>query len=150
MQADTLEERYAINTVINLEKLPQNRTECFRLLFDHLTWIEHQFLRGIRHSRKAGCLWGRMRGVGGVRKSEHQSWLAKGLGFKSGPWHFHQDNAAVHNSISITDYLKKMGIKTVSHPPYSPDVTPCYFGLFPMLRGQEDVHGASRSCCEIV
>ena len=25
-------------------------------------------------------LWGMMRGVGGVRKSIHQSWLAKGLG----------------------------------------------------------------------
>ena len=54
--------------------------ECFRLLFDHLAWIEHQFLSGIRDSRKTGSLWGRMRAVGGVRKSIHQSWLAKGLG----------------------------------------------------------------------
>ena len=53
--------------------------ECFRLLFDYLAWIEHQFLSGIRDSRKAGSLWGRMRGVGGVRKLIHQSWLAKGL-----------------------------------------------------------------------
>ena len=51
--------------------------ECFRLLFNHLTWIKHQFLSGIRDSRKAGSLWGMMRGLGGVRKSEHQSWLAK-------------------------------------------------------------------------
>ena len=61
--------------------MPQKRMECFRLLFNHLAWIEHQFLSGIRDSRKAGSLWGMMRGVGGVRKSEHQSWLAKGLGF---------------------------------------------------------------------
>ena len=54
--------------------------ECFRLLFNHLAWIEHEFLSGIRDSRKAGSLWGMMRGVGGVRKSIHQSWLAKGLG----------------------------------------------------------------------
>ena len=27
--------------------------ECFRLLFDHLAWIEHQFSIGIRDSRKA-------------------------------------------------------------------------------------------------
>ena len=58
--------------------------ECFRLLFDHLAWIEHQFLSGIRDSRKAGSLWGMMRGVGGVRKSIHQSWLAKGLGLGLG------------------------------------------------------------------
>ena len=28
-----------------------------------------------------------------------------------------------------------MGIKTVSHPPYSPDLAPCDFYLFPKLRG---------------
>ena len=32
--------------------MPQKRMECFRLLFDHLAWIEHQFLSGIRDSRK--------------------------------------------------------------------------------------------------
>ena len=53
--------------------------EYFRLLLGHLEWIEHQFLSGITHSRKAGSLWGMMRGVGRVRKSIHQSWLAKGL-----------------------------------------------------------------------
>ena len=72
-------------------------------------------------------------------------------------------NAPVHNSILVTEYLTKMGIKTVSHPPYSPDLAPCDFCLFPKLRGcryetieemkeavtkvidtlkQEDFHGA--------
>ena len=76
---DTLEERYAIKYVLNMEKMPQKRMECFRLLFDHLAWIEHEFLSGIRDSRMPGSLWGMMRCVGGVRKSIHQSWLAKGL-----------------------------------------------------------------------
>ena len=62
--------------------------ECFRLFFDHLAWIEHQFLSGIRDSRKAGSLWGMMRGVGGVRKSINQSWLAKGLSLKLLCWGF--------------------------------------------------------------
>ena len=124
--------------------------ECFRLLFDHLPWIEHQFLSGIRDSRKAGSLWGKMRGVGGVRKSIHQSWLAKRLGlrefskrfpgkrpalFKSGQWPFHQDKAPVHNSILVTDYLTKMGINTVPHPHYNPHLAACYFWLYPKLRG---------------
>ena len=52
-----------------------------------------------------------------------------------GQWHFHQDNAPVHNSILVTDYLTKMGIKTVLHHPYSPDLAPCDFWLFPKLRG---------------
>ena len=58
--------------------------ECFRLLLEYRVWIEHQFLRGIRDSMKAGSLWGMMRGVGGVRKSIRHSWLAKGLGLGLG------------------------------------------------------------------
>ena len=54
--------------------------------------------------------------------------------FKSDQWHFHQDNAPVHNSILVTDYLTKMGIKTVPQPPYSPDLAPCDFCLFPKLK----------------
>ena len=77
---DTLEERYAIQLCFKLDRMPQKRMKRFSLLFDHLAWIKHQFLSGIRDSRKAGSLWGMMRGLGGVRKSIHQSWLAKGLG----------------------------------------------------------------------
>ena len=55
--------------------------------------------------------------------------------FKSVQWHFHQDNAPVHKSILVTDYLSKMGIKTVPHPPYSLDLAPCDFWLLPKLRG---------------
>ena len=55
--------------------------------------------------------------------------------FKSGQWHFHQDNAPIHNSILFTDYLSKMDIKTVLQPPYSPNLAPSEFCLFPKLRG---------------
>ena len=55
--------------------------------------------------------------------------------FKSDQWHFHQDNAPVHNSILVTDYLTKMGIKTFPHRLYSPDLAPCYYWLFSKLRG---------------
>ena len=54
---------------------------------------------------------------------------------KSGQWHFQQDNAQVHNSILITDYLTKMGIKTIPQPPYSRDLAPSDFWFFPKLRG---------------
>ena len=50
--------------------------------------------------------------------------------FKSAQWHFQQDNAPVHNSILVTDYLTKMTIKTVPHSPYSPDPDPVTFGYF--------------------
>ena len=143
MQSDSLDERNTIKLFSKLGKMPQKRMECFRLLLEHLVWIEHQFLSGIRDSRKAGCLWGIMRGVGGVRKRIHLNWLAKGVGlrllcwgfkfrkrpalFKSAQWHFHQDNTPIQNSILVTNYLTMMGIKTVPQPPYSPDLAPCDF-----------------------
>ena len=54
--------------------------------------------------------------------------------FKSDQWHFHQGNAPVYNSNLDTDYLIKIGIKTVRRPPYSPDLAPCDFWLFPKLK----------------
>ena len=45
MQSDTLEEWYAIKfKILNLQKMPQKCMECFRLILEHLAWIEHQFL----------------------------------------------------------------------------------------------------------
>ena len=70
--------------------MPQKRIESFRLFLEHLAWIEHQFLSGIRDSRKPGSLWGTMRGVGGVRKSIHQSWLTKGFGLGLLCWGFNE------------------------------------------------------------
>ena len=148
---DTLEERYAIQICFKVGKMPQKRMECFRLLLEHLAWIKHQFLSSIRDSRKAGSLWGMMRGVGGVRKSIHQSWLAIELGllcwgFKGVQEEIHREEAStlqigsvafppVHDSIIVTDYLTKMGIKTIPQPPYLPDLVPCDFWLFPKLTG---------------
>ena len=40
----------------------------------------------------------------------------------------------VHNSTLATDYLTKMGIKTVPRRPYSPDLAPCDFWLFPKIK----------------
>ena len=68
--------------------MSQKRMECFELLFDRVAWIEHQFFSGIRDSRKALSLWVMMKGVGGVRKSIHQSWLAKGFGLGLLCWGF--------------------------------------------------------------
>ena len=95
--------------------------ECFRLLFDHLAGIKHEFLSGIRDSRKAQSLWGMMmRGVEGVRKSIHQSWLAKGLGLGLLCWGF----KGVPREEAST-----LQIGSVSFPPgqyTSPQLHPCH------------------------
>ena len=69
---DTWEERHAIKFCFKLGK--NDATETYGMLQTALAWIEHEFLSGIRDSRKARSLWGMMRGVGGVRKSVHHSW----------------------------------------------------------------------------
>ena len=123
MQSDTLEERYAIKFSFKLGKMPQKRMEWFRLLFDHLAWIEHQFLSGIRDSKKAGCLWGMMRGVGGVRKSINQSWLAKGLGLRC--WGFKKVQEEIPSEEAST-----LQIGSVAFPPRqctNPQLYPCHW-----------------------
>ena len=123
MQSDILEERYAIKFCFKLG-MSQKRMECFRLLFDHLAWIEHQFLSGIRDSRKAGNLWRMMRGVGGVRKSIDQSWLAKGLGLGLLCWGFKRVQEEIPSEEAST-----LQIRSVAFPPgqcTSPQLNPCH------------------------
>ena len=86
--------------------------ECFRLLLEHLAWIEHQFLSGISDSRKAGSLWGMMRSVGGVRKSIHQSWLAKGLGLGLLCWSYNGVQEEIPSEEAST-----LQIGSVAFPP---------------------------------
>ena len=68
--------------------------------------------------------------------------------FKTGQWNLHQNNTPIHNFILVTDYLTKMGIKTVPQPPYSPDLAPCDFWLFPRLWLLWDNWGDERGCDE--
>lgn len=54
---------------------------------------------------------------------------------------FHQDNAPAHSAARTMDYLTTSGVQMLPHPPYSPDLAPCDFFLFPtvkkMLRGRK-------------
>ena len=131
--------------------------EYFRLLFDHLAWIEYQFLSGIRDSRKAGSLWRIMTVVGWVRKSIHQSWLAKGFGFALLCWGFKGVQEEILSEVASALQIQSVAFpprqgtspqlhpshrlfdqdvhKTVPQPSYSSDLSPCDFWLFPKLTG---------------
>ena len=45
---------------------------------------------------------------------------------------FHHDNA--HTSAAATAKLVELSYELLSHPPYSPDLAPCHFFLFPNLK----------------
>uniref|UniRef100_A0A7I4Z537 DDE_3 domain-containing protein n=1 Tax=Haemonchus contortus TaxID=6289 RepID=A0A7I4Z537_HAECO len=40
------------------------------------------------------------------------------------------DNACPHKARDTQAVLDRQGIRTVTHPPYSPDITPCDFRIF--------------------
>ena len=86
--------------------------------------IKHQFLSGIRHSRKAGSLWGMIRGLGRVRKSIHQTWLAKGLRLGLICWGFKRVQEEIPWEEAST-----LQIVSVAFPPgqfTSPQLHPCH------------------------
>ena len=98
-----------------------------------------------------------MRGVGEVTKSIHQSWLAKGLGLGLLCWGFKGVQEEIPSEETRTlkigsvafpagqctspqlhpchRYLTMMCTKTVSQPPYSPDLALYNFWLFSKLTG---------------
>ena len=142
MQSDTLEEWYAIKLCFKLIKnatetcgMPQtscmNRASVFEW---HKRFKEGE--EAVRNDEVCvgGVDWPKGYGYVEVLREFRKRfrWKRPAL-FKSGQWHFYQDNTLVHNSILFIDYLTKMGIKTVPQPPYSPDLAPCDFSLFPKL-----------------
>ena len=49
----------------------------------------------------------------------------------------HWDNAPVHTARIVRDFLAtKDNIEMMDHPPYSPDLAPCDFFLFPKLKSK--------------
>ncbi|CAK1593061.1 unnamed protein product [Parnassius mnemosyne] len=47
---------------------------------------------------------------------------------------FHQDNARVHTSVQSMAEIHNCGFELLPHPPYSPDLAPSDFFLFPNLK----------------
>jgi transposase len=46
----------------------------------------------------------------------------------------HMDNSMCYNDSNITKKLEKRHIARAPHPPYSPDLNPCDFWLFGILK----------------
>jgi len=48
----------------------------------------------------------------------------------------HQDDAPSHNAAQTSEFLADLGVELMTHPPYSPDLAPCDFFLFPYIKGK--------------
>lgn len=62
-----------------------------------------------------------------IRKKRPDLW-------KSNSWILHHDNAPSHTALIIRDFLTKHGTTVIAQAPYSPDLAPCDFFLFPKLK----------------
>ena len=48
----------------------------------------------------------------------------------------HHDNASSHTALRTREFLENSGLKTLPHPPYSPDLAPCDFWLFSRIKDE--------------
>jgi len=62
-----------------------------------------------------------------VRRKRPQKWRNQNL-------IIHHDNAPAHRSFKVSQFLAKNKRTVIPHPPYSPDLAPCDFFLFPKLK----------------
>ena len=90
--------------IVHAEFLPQGKT-IIQLVYK--TILRH-LMRSVREKRRE--LW------------ETISWL------------LHHDNAPAHNALGIREFLPKNNIAVLEQPPYSSDLVPCDFFLFPKLK----------------
>ena len=62
-----------------------------------------------------------------IRRQRPELWRSKSC-------ILHHDNAPVHSSLLIRDYCAKSETTVLPQPPYSPDLVPADFFLFPKLK----------------
>jgi len=97
------------------------------VFFDWKGTVHHEFVprgqivnkqlyqKGLVHLRDA------------VRRKRPELW-------ENQTWILHHDNAPAHVSLLIRSYLAKHQTSVVLHPPYSPDLAPGNFFLFPKFK----------------
>ena len=60
--------------------------------------------------------------------------IQKAAAMATGGWQLHHDNMPTDASRLMQSVLAKHQITQVTQPPYSPDLAPCDFWLFPKLK----------------
>jgi histone-lysine N-methyltransferase SETMAR len=96
--------------------------------------------------------------VNGKFYCEVLKWLSKGIWhkhpdkWKKNNWFLHHDNTPAHTSL-VRQCLTSKNITVIFHSPYSPDLAPCNFFLFPKMKLQlkghsfdmtEEIHAESQ------
>jgi len=61
-----------------------------------------------------------------VRRKQPEKWANSFI--------LHHDNAPCHTSLLVQQFVPNKNITVCPHPPYSPDLAPCNFWLFPKVK----------------
>jgi histone-lysine N-methyltransferase SETMAR len=71
-----------------------------------------------------------------LRHLREEIWRKRPAQWGVGNWLLHDDNEPSHRSLITCEFLAHNSIITLPHPPYSPDLAPCDFFLFPKIKLQ--------------
>jgi len=96
---------------------------CF---FDHKGIVHYEFIAQEQRVNQRCYLEVLTRLRESVRRKRPGLWPDK--------WIFHHGNVPAHDELRVHEYLAKNSITKMDHPPYSPDLAPCDFWLFPKLK----------------
>jgi len=55
-------------------------------------------------------------------------------GVRPDKWSLHHDNAPAHDALRFRNFMAKNPVTKMDHPPYSLDLAPCNFWVFPKLK----------------
>ncbi|UYV67049.1 hypothetical protein LAZ67_4003761 [Cordylochernes scorpioides] len=97
------------------------------VFFDCRGMVHHEFLPQGRMVNKEYYLQVMRNLREAIRQKRPDLWKNKN-------WLLHHDNAPAHTSLLVRDFLAKNNTLMMPQPPYSPDLAPCDFFLFPKLK----------------
>ena len=72
--------------------------------------------------------------VGVLDRLLKRIWRVRMAKFQSSEWFLLHDNAPSHNAAIVRKFLAKRNVAILHHPPYSPDLAPANYFLFPTLK----------------
>ncbi|UYV60744.1 hypothetical protein LAZ67_1002091 [Cordylochernes scorpioides] len=111
----------------NQECKVKNKGSLGDFFFDHQGIVHYKFLPQGQTINQHVYLAILHRLRESIRKKRPEKWI-------SGEWMLHHDNAPAHRALSVGDFLTKNSMLTMPHPPYSPDLAPNNFFLFPRMK----------------
>ncbi len=113
------------------------RKTMMTVFFDFQGVIHVEFLRPGGTIKSEEYCQSLMRMKEAIQRKRPHLWVRNGEGNRS--FLLHQDNAPAHVAVPTLAKFGEWGIDLLAHPPYSPDLAPCDFTLFPKLK--QDLRG---------